>query len=88
MKKYIGIVKKSEEFMSGVNEKLLVKFYDNLEDMNVWFNMYPDCYHLYLPNTQDLMNVFYSYIDTKPVTMEEKKDEEKAKTLYKKLMSD
>ena len=88
MKKYIGIVKKSEEFMSGVNEKLLVKFYDNLEDMNVWFNMYPDCYHLYLLNTQDLMNVFYSYIDTKPVTMEEKKEEEKAKTLYKKFMSD
>ena len=86
MEKYIGLVKKSEEFMSGVNEKLLVKFYDNLDDMNTWFNLYPDCYHTWLYNSQDLVNLFYTYLDKTPVTLEEKKNEEKAKTLYKKFM--
>ena len=88
MEKYIGLVKKSEEFMSGVNEKLLVKFYDNLDDMNTWFNLYPDCCHTWLYNSQDLVNLFYTYLDKTPVTLEEKKNEEKAKTLYKKFMSE
>ncbi len=88
MEKYIGIVKKTDEFMSGINEKLLVKFYDNMEDMNQWFLLYPDCYHIWLYNSQDLVNVFYSFLDKKAVTQEEMKNEEKAKTLYKKLMSD
>ncbi|MCR5482799.1 MAG: hypothetical protein K6E99_00100 [Bacilli bacterium] len=88
MEKYIGIVKKTDEFVSGINKKLLVKFYDNMEDMNQWFSLYPDCYHIWFYNCQDLVNVFYSFLDKKAVTQEEKKNEEKAKTLYKKLMSD
>ena len=88
MEKYIGLVKKSEELMSGVNEKLLVKFYDNLDDMNIWFNLYPDCYHTWLYNSQDLFNLFYTYLDKTPFTLEEKKNEEKAKTLYKKFIGE
>ena len=88
MKKYIGIIKIYDEYMGGVNIKLLSKTYDDKELMNKWFDLYPNCEHVILLNTKGLDSMFKIFRDITPITEEEKNEVKKAKILLKRLMSD
>ena len=87
MKKYLGIVKIYDEFMSGVNIIIKSRTYDDEALINEWFNLYPDSEHIMLDNTKDLDSMFEIFRDMTPITEEEKKSMERAKVLYKRLMS-
>lgn len=88
MKKYIGIVKKYCEYMGGLNIRFLSKTYDDKELINEWFNLYPNCEHVMLFNTEELDYMFKPFRDMTPITQEEKQAMERAKALYKGLMSE
>ncbi len=88
MKKYLGIIKVERENMSGVNIKFLSKTYDKIETFNKWFELYPGCEHIILPNSKKIDDMFDICRDMTPVTEDEKKDMEQAKILYRKLMKD
>ena len=88
MKKYIGIVKIYNENMSGLNIKILSKTYDDTKSIKEWFNLYPNSEHIMLLNTKELDSMFEIFRDMTPITEEEKQLQEKAKVLYKKLISE
>ena len=87
MKKYLGIVKIYDEYMSGVNIIIKSRTYDDEALINEWFNLYPNSEHVMLHNTKDLDSMFGIFRDMTPITEEEKKTMERAKVLYKRLMS-
>ena len=88
MKKYLGIIKIYEDYMSGTNVKLLTKTYDDIETMNIWFSMYPSREYVLLENTPELDSMFEIFKDMTPITEEEKTEMEDANQLYLKLMKD
>ena len=88
MKKYLGIVKIYEEHMSKTNIKILSKTYNDVNLLNLWFNIYPNSEHIILENTEELNSMFKIFKDMTPITNEEKEEMTKAKVLYKKLMKD
>ena len=88
MKKYLGIVKIYDEHMGGVNIIIKSKTYYDETLINEWFNMYPNSEHVMLQNTQELDSMFEIFRDMTPITEEEKQSMEKAKVLYKRLMSE
>ena len=73
--------------MSGINIIIKSRTYDDKALINEWFNLYPDSEHIMLDNTKDLDSMFEIFRDMTPVTEEEKKSMERAKVLYKRLMS-
>ena len=73
MKKYLGIVKIYDEFMSGVNIIIKSRTYDDEALINEWFNLYPNSEHIMLHNTKDLDSMFEIFRDMTPITEEEKK---------------
>ncbi len=85
MKKYLGIVKIENEFMAGASIELKTKTYDDMELMNKWFSLYPNCKHVVLENTEELDDMFDLFMDFTPVSDEEKKEMEEAKILYERL---
>ncbi len=88
MKKYLGIIKIYENYMSGTNITLLTKTYDDKETMNIWFNMYPNREYVLLENTPELDSMFEIFNDMTPITEEEKHEMEDANQLYLKLLKD
>lgn len=88
MKKYIGIVRLDRYCMAGLNCVIKVKTYDNLDDMNKWFEINKNSNHVLLENTEDLERLFNLFYDNTPVSEEEIIEHDKAKRLYKKLMED
>lgn len=88
MKKYLGLIKICEENMSGTNIRILSKTYDKIKFLNMWFNIYPNSEHIILDNTEELDSIFSSFEDMTPITIEEKEEMEKGKSMYKKLMND
>ena len=87
MKKYLGIVKIYDEYMSGVNIIIKSRTYDDENLIYEWFKLYPDSEHVMLQNTEELDSMFKIFKDMTPITDEEKQKMEKAKVLYKRLMS-
>lgn len=87
MKKYLGIVKIYDEYMSGLNIIIKSRTYDDESLINEWFNLYPNSEHVMLNNTKELDSMFEIFRDMTPITEEEKESMGKAKTLYKDLMS-
>ena len=88
MKKYLGIVKIHDEYMSGVNIIIKSRTYDDETLINEWFNLYPNSEHVMLQNTQELDSMFEIFFFFFPITEEEKQSMEKVKVLYKRLMSE
>lgn len=88
MKKYLGIIKIYENYMSGTNVRILTKTYDDKDLFKLWFEMYPNSEHIILDNTEELNSMFEIFKDMAPITNEEKVAMQKAKKLYKKLMRD
>lgn len=88
MKKYLGIIKIYNDYMSGTNVTLLTKTYDDIETMNIWFSMYPNREYVLLENTLELDSMFEIFKDMTPITEEEKTEMEDANQLYLKLMKD
>ena len=88
MKKYLGIVKIYDEYMSGVNIIIKSRTYDDEALINEWFNLYPNSEHIMLRNTKDLDSMFEIFRDMTPITEEEKQAMEKVKVLYKRLISE
>ena len=88
MKKYLGIIKIYNDYMSGTNVTLLTKTYDDIETMNIWFSMYPNREYVLLENTPELDSMFEIFKDMTPITEEEKTEMEDANQLYLKLMND
>ena len=88
MKKYLGIIKIYNDYMSGTNITLLTKTYDDIETMNLWFNMYPNRENVLLEITPELDSMFEIFKDMTPITEEEKTEMEDANQLYLKLMKD
>lgn len=88
MKKYLGIIKIYDDYMSGTNVKLITKTYDEIDTLNIWFNMYPESEHILLENTNELDAMFEIFKDMTPITKEEQEELKKARILYKKLMKD
>lgn len=88
MKKYLGIIKIYNDYMSGTNVTLLTKTYDDIETMNLWFNMYPNREYVLLENTPELDSMFEIFKDMTPITEEEKTEMEDSNQLYLKLMKD
>jgi len=88
MKKYLGIIKIYDDYMSGTNVKLITKTYDEIDTLNIWFNMYPESEHILLENTNELDTMFEIFKDMTPITKEEQEELKKARILYKKLMKD
>ena len=88
MKKYLGIIKIYEDYMSGTNIRLLTKTYDDTETMNIWFKMYPNREYVLLENTPELDSMFEIFKDMTPITDEEQKEMEDANQLYLKLMKE
>lgn len=88
MKKYLGIIKIYEDYMSGTNVKLLTKTYDDIETMNIWFSMYPSREYVLLENTPELDSMFEIFRDMTPITEDEKEEMEVTNQLYLKLMKE
>lgn len=88
MKKYLGIIKIYEDYMSGTNIRLLTKTYDDIETINLWFSMYPNKEYIVLENTKELDSMFECFRDMTPITEEEKQEMEVADQLYLKLMKE
>ncbi len=88
MKKYLGIVKIYDEYMSGINIRIKSRTYDDETLINEWFNLYPNSEHVMLQNTQELDSMFEIFRDMTPITDEEKQSMEQAKVLYRRLMSE
>lgn len=88
MKKYLGLIKIYEEHMAGTGVKLLSKTYDDVNLINLWFNMYPNQEHIILENNEKLDSMFETFEDMTPVTEEEKESMNQANKLYKKIMDD
>ena len=88
MKKYLGIIKIYNDYMSGTNVTLLTKTYDDIETMNIWFSMYPNREYVLLENTLELDSMFEIFRDMTPITEKEKTEMEDANQLYLKLMKD
>jgi len=88
MKKYLGIVKIYDEHMSGVNIIIKSRTYDDETLINEWFKLYPGSEHILLKNTKELDSMFEIFKDMPPLTNEEKKEMEKVKVLYKRLISE
>lgn len=88
MKKYMGLVKIVHEGMYGTSFEYKTKFSDDLEYLNLWFELYPNREHVVLNNSAELENIYKTLEDLTAVTEDEKKNEENAKKLYKKFMED
>lgn len=88
MKKYLGLIKIYDEHMAGTCVRLLSKTYDDVNLINLWFNMYPNQEHVIFENNEKLDSMFEIFKDMTPVTEEEKESMSQAKKLYKKLMND
>lgn len=88
MRKYLGLIKIYEDYMSGTNVRILSKTYDDVNLLNLWFNMYPNSEQIILNNTEELNSMFEIFKDMSPVTKEEKESMENAKVLYKKITKD
>ena len=85
MKKYLGIVKTLDRYMSGAHIMLLTKTYDDIEIMNEWFSLYPDCEHVVLDNTEELNSMFEIFMDYTPVSQEEKLEDEEVEAELERL---
>ena len=88
MKKYLGLVKIYDEYMSGINIIIKSRTYDDEKLINEWFNLYPNSEHVMLQNTQELDSMFEIFRDMTPIIDEEKQSMEQAKVLYRRLMSE
>ena len=88
MKKYLGIVKIYDEYMSGVNIIIKSRTYDDENLIYEWFKLYPNSEHIILQNTEELDSMFEIFKDMTPITGEEKKEMKKARLLLKRLMSE
>lgn len=74
MKKYIGILKITYEYMSGLHIKILTKTYDDKSLLEKWFLKYPDAEHIILENNEILDSMFKVFEDVlTPITEEEQK---------------
>ena len=88
MKKYLGIVKIYDKYMSGVNIIIKSRTYDDETLINEWFKLYPGSEHIMLQNTKELDSMFEIFRDTTPLTDEEKQEMGRVKVLYKRLISE
>lgn len=88
MKKYLGIIKIYDDYMIGTNVRILSKTYNDIELLNLWFDIYPNYEHIILENTEELNSMFKTFEDRTPVTIEEKQEMKEAIVLYKKLTRD
>lgn len=88
MKKYIGILTVTNEYINGLETKILTKTYDNKDLLEKWFLLYPDSPHIILENNEILDSMFRVFEDSlTPITLEEinklKEVEEEVKVLLK-----
>ena len=88
MKKYLGIVKRYHESMSGIRIEILTKRYNDSSLIDEWFKLYPNCEHVMLNNNKKLDSMFDIFEDMTPITEEEKRSMQRTMKLYKDLMSD
>lgn len=85
-KKYLGLIQIIDEYMGGVNIKIISKTYDDIETLKILFDLYPNYEHVLLENTEQLDSMFKIYNDMTPITSEEKLLMEKVERRVKKLM--
>lgn len=85
MKRYIGMVKKVKQGMSGVQIKILVRFSDSESYLREWTGLYNNSESFILENNEELEKFFRDFEDFAPVTEEERKY---ALKLYEELMKD
>lgn len=88
MKKYIGILTITNEYINGLETKILTKTYDNKNLLEKWFSLYPNSLHIILENNEVLDSMFKAFEDSlTPITLEEikklKEAEEEVKVLLK-----
>lgn len=86
MKNYIGIVKIVKEYFSGVNLKIVVRFADEMDEINEWLYLYPNMEHIVMDNTEYLNKFFEDFEDPTPVTKEEKEIAEQAMKKFEDFM--
>ena len=86
MKKYLGLIKIYEDQMAGVNVRLLMKEYDDLEPFYLWFDMYPKSEHILFDNNEQLSSMFSIFRDMTPVTKEEQDEASRIEAEYSQLM--
>lgn len=89
MKKYIGILTVTNEYVYGLETKILTKTYDDKDLLEKWFLLYPDSPHIILENNEILDFIFKVFEDClTPITEEEKKAIEIANEKIKILLKD
>lgn len=87
MKKYIGILTVTKEYINGLETKILTKTYDDKSLLEKWFLLYPDSSHIILENNEVLNSMFEVFEDVlTPITLEEKKRIEEAEEHVKVLL--
>ena len=85
MRKYIGIIKIVDEYMTGISIKIKTRFSDDISYLQKWFELYPGSDMMVLENTTELEDFFEIFEDHRPVTQEEW---DYAEECYHKLMDD
>lgn len=88
MEKYLGIVKVIENHFGRSSIKLLVKTYDDMNDMNKWFSLYPKCEHIVFNNSLELEHMFEDFRDYTPVSDLEIKEDRIVSKEYTKILKD
>lgn len=88
MKKYLGIVKKEIQSMSGLNVRILTRFSDEREYLESWIKSYPTSEYIIIENTEQLEHFFLLFEDFTPITEEEKQRAQEACKLYQEIMQD
>lgn len=79
MKKYLGIVKITNESMIGINIEIHTRFSNSKSYIEKWFKLFPNSKTIILDNTRELQDFFEDFEDYSPVT---KKEKEKAQKIY------
>lgn len=92
-KKYIGLIKREEQYAGGVDIKFLMKTYDDIKNIYEWFDLYQNTElvtysKVVMNNIKELEDMFAIYRDISPVTIAEKVEYKEALEELKKLMED
>jgi len=89
MTRYLGIVKKEIEGMTGVDVEIKAKTSKNKKEIENWIKNYPNYKNIIIEYEEhhkiDIESFFEDFEDLSHSTEEEKKEDEQ---LYKKIMSE
>ena len=87
MKKYIAIVMRTVDVPENIIMCLETRIGDTREYLEEWIKLIPhNGKSIIIENSEELQEVFSYFMDYTPVTEEEKKEMEKAKRIYERIM--